>query len=77
MARGIEIVKAFMRGFDRGVVTVFTRFSERTTMYANWSRPVLKARGEISGDELAHYIKAVGDMPLPNIWASKGEHGSH
>lgn len=75
--RTLVVARAILDGLDRGIATMLTRFTERLTVYARWSRPVRKAQGEISGDALAPYIRSVAGMPLPNIWNTKGEHGNH
>lgn len=62
-------------GLDRAIVTILTRFIENLTVDLNWHRPVTKIDFEVSGDALARH--RFEEMPLPNIWNTKEDHGSN
>ena len=45
------------------------RFADRLNAYSQWSKPVGKVRGHVSGDALTQW--RYEGMPLPNIWEDK------
>lgn len=68
------VAAAFQTGFERGIVTMLTRFTERLVVYGRWSGPATKTSGHVSGDALAWYVKEMRGCPLPNIWETKEDH---